>query len=307
VPVTTRRNAPPAAAPPAAVSRRSRRNRAIATASDIARIANGASVNPSRSERYAPTMAHALPATADAAPASTPISGIGRMSLSFSPGALMFIGHFGLAFGAKKAAPAASLGTLFAACQFADLLWPTLVLLGYERVEVRPGVTRMTPLDFISYPYSHSLLALCAWAVAFGAIYYAIRRARISAAVIVALLVVSHWLLDYATHRPDLPLTPGGAHRYGLGLWNSIPGTVAIEVTIFLAGLLLYLRATTARDRAGSAGVWALAIFMLAIYLASAFGPPPPSAAAVAWSAEAMWLLVVWGYWVDSHRIPHRN
>src|SRR6476659_2548602 len=107
----------------------------------------------------------------------------------------MFIGHFGLAFGAKKAAPAASLGTLFAACQLADLLWPTLVLLGYERVEVRPGATRMTPLDFVSYPYSHSLLALCLWGVACGTVYYAMRRTRISAAVTVALLIVSHWVL----------------------------------------------------------------------------------------------------------------
>ena len=219
----------------------------------------------------------------------------------------MFIGHFGLAFGAKKAAPAASLGTLFAACQFADLVWPTLVLLGYERVEVRAGITKFTPLDFVSYPYSHSLLALCVWAVAFGAIYYAIRRTRLAAAVTVALLVVSHWVLDYVTHRPDLPLTPTDPGRYGLGLWNSIPGTLTIELTIFLAGLLLYVRETTALDRAGSAGVWGLAIFMLVVYVASAFGPPPPNASAVAWSAEAMWLLVVWGYWVDRHRIPHRN
>lgn len=219
----------------------------------------------------------------------------------------MFIGHFGLAFGAKKAAPAASLGTLFAACQFADLLWPTLVLLGYERVEVRPGVTRMTPLDFVSYPYSHSLLALCVWGVAFGAIYYAIRRRRISAAVTVALLIVSHWGLDYLTHRPDLPLTLTGADRVGLGLWNSVPGTLAVELTIFAAGIGLYVHETAPRDRIGSGGLWTLVNFMLAVYLASAFGPPPPNAAAVAWSAEAMWLLVVWGYWVDSHRIPQRN
>ena len=73
----------------------------------------------------------------------------------------MFIGHFGLAFGAKKAAPAVSLGALFLACQFADLLWPTLVLLGFERVEIEPGATAFTPLDFVSYPYSHSLVALC--------------------------------------------------------------------------------------------------------------------------------------------------
>jgi hypothetical protein len=219
----------------------------------------------------------------------------------------MFIGHFGLAFGAKKAAPAASLGALFAACQLADLLWPTLLMLGYERVEVQPGATRFTPLNFVSYPYSHSLLALCVWGVACGAIYYAIRRGRIPAAVTIALLVVSHWLLDYATHRPDLPLTLNGSDRLGLGLWNSVPGTLAIELTIFAAGLWLYLRETTARDRAGSIGLWVLVGFLLVVYFGSAFGPPPPTAIAVAWSAQAMWLLVVWGYWIDNHRIPHRN
>src|SRR5882672_7341909 len=108
---------------------------------------------------------------------------------------MMFIGHFGLGFGATKAAPAVSLGTLFLACQFADLLWPTLVLLGVEQVEVQPGATKMTPLNFVSYPYSHSLLALCVWGVAFGVVYLAIRRTRVSAAVTIALLVVSHWAL----------------------------------------------------------------------------------------------------------------
>ncbi len=219
----------------------------------------------------------------------------------------MFIGHFGVAFGAKTAAPAASLGTLFAASQFADLLWPTLVLLGRERVEVVPGATRMTPLDFVSYPYSHSLLALCGWGVAFAAIYVALRRARLSTAVTLALLVVSHWLLDYLTHRPDLPLTPYGIERFGLGLWNSLPGTLTAEFAIFAVGLLLYLRGTTPRDRIGSAGLWALVGFMAVVYLASVFGPPPPSATAVAWSAQAIWLLVAWGYWIDKHRVPHRN
>ena len=219
----------------------------------------------------------------------------------------MFIGHFGLAFGAKKAAPAASLGTLFAACQLADLIWPTLVILGYERVELQPGATTVTPLAFVSYPYSHSLVALALWGVAFGAIYYAIRRARVAAAVTVALLVVSHWLLDYATHRPDMPLTLTGPERLGLGLWNSVPGTLAVELTMFAVGLLVYLRETDARDRIGSIGLWALAGVLLLFYAGAVFGPPPPSSAAVAWSAQAMWLLVVWGYWVDSHRLPRRN
>ena len=219
----------------------------------------------------------------------------------------MFIGHFGLGFGAKPAAPAASLGTLFIASQFADLLWPALVLLGLELVDVQPGATTMTPLNFVSYPYSHSLLTLCAWGVAFGALYFAIRRSRIAAAVTVALLVVSHWVLDYVTHRPDMPLTVNGPERLGLGLWNSIPGTLAVELAIFAIGLALYLRTTTPRDRIGSVGLWSLVGFLLIVYVANVVGPPPPSAAAVAWSAQAMWLLVIWGYWVDKHRIPHRN
>ena len=214
----------------------------------------------------------------------------------------MFIGHFGLGFGAKKVAPAVSLGTCFAASQAADLLWPTLVLLGVEQVEVQPGATRMTPLNFVSYPYSHSLVALCLWGIAVGGVYLAIRGARLSAGVTLALLVVSHWLLDFVTHRPDMPLTLHGADRVGLGLWSSIPGTLAVELSIFAAGITLYMRATVPRDRAGSIGLWSLVGFLLIVYVASTFGPPPPNAAAVAWSAQAMWLLVAWAYWVDSHR-----
>ena len=216
----------------------------------------------------------------------------------------MFLGHFGLAFGAKKVVPAVSLGTLFLASQFADLLWPTLVLVGVEHVEVKPGITAVTPLDFVSFPYSHSLLALCIWGVLFGGIYMAVRRSRLSAAVTLALLVVSHWMLDYITHRPDLALMPSGATRLGLGLWSSVAGTVLVECVLFGIGIVLYARSTTPRDRVGSVGLWSLVTFLFVVYLASTFGPPPPSSAAVAWAAEAMWLLVAWAYWVDAHRRP---
>jgi hypothetical protein len=219
----------------------------------------------------------------------------------------MFVGHFGVGFGAKRAAPAVSLGTLFLACQLADLLWPTLLLLGVEHVEVQPGATKMTPLNFVSYPYSHSLLALCVWGVVFGVGYLAIRRTRVSAAVTIALLVVSHWVLDFITHRPDLPLTLSGPARVGLGLWSSIPGTLVVEGLIFAGGIAVYTRATVPRDRIGSIGLWSLVVFLLVVYLASSFGPPPPTSTAVAWSAQAMWLLIAWGYWVDGHRTPHRN
>jgi hypothetical protein len=219
----------------------------------------------------------------------------------------MFLGHFGLGFGTKKAVPELSLGTLFLACQLADLLWPTLLLLGLERVEIDANATKMTPLDFVSYPYSHSLLMLCVWGVAFGAIYAGIRRSRWRAAFALALLVVSHWVLDVVTHRPDMPLTVNGTARFGLGLWSSLPGTLAAESILFFGGVVVYARSTVARDRVGSIGLWSLVVFMVMVYLASLFGPPPPSTSALAWSAQAIWLLVAWGYWVDSHRLPNRN
>jgi hypothetical protein len=188
------------------------------------------------------------------------------------------------------------------AAQCADLLWPTLVLLGIERVEVAVGATVVTPLDFVSYPYSHSLLALVTWGVLFGVIYRAVCRSPGAAGIVLGLLVVSHWVLDVITHRPDMPLTLGGSTRLGFGLWNSMPGTLVAEFLIFFGGLVLYRRVTVARDRVGSIGFWLLVAFLLVIYAAAVLGPAPPDGRTVAWSGEAMWLLVVCGFWVDRHR-----
>jgi len=215
----------------------------------------------------------------------------------------MFIGHYALGFAAKRAAPAVSLGALFAACQFADLLWPTLVLLGVEHVEVVPGATVVTPLAFTFYPYSHSLLAVIVWAALFGLGYRAVRHSGPAAALVLGALVVSHWVLDFTTHRPDLPLV-FGEPRVGLGLWNSFAGTIAVEGTLFVAGVAVYLRATRARDRTGTIALWAMIAFLALAHAANLAGPPPPSAIAVAWSAQALWILALWGWWVDRHREP---
>jgi hypothetical protein len=215
----------------------------------------------------------------------------------------VFIGHYALAFGAKRYAPSVSLGTLFMACQFADLLWPTLVVLGIERVEIDPGNTAVTPLNFVSYPYSHSMVMLVGWSVLFGLGYRAIKGWRPTAIAVVATLVFSHFVLDFVTHRPDLPLTVMGPQRVGLGLWNFPIATLAIEVALFAAGTAIYVVMTRARDRIGSIGLWALITFLSAIYFAAIFGPPPPNASAVAMAGHLSWLFVGWAYWVDSHRV----
>jgi hypothetical protein len=215
----------------------------------------------------------------------------------------MFIGHYAVSLAAKRAAPRTSLGTLIAATAFLDLVWPILVLAGVEHVEVDPGNTAFTPLAFTSYPWSHSLLMSVLWAVLFGAAYYAVRPYR-AGALVVGALVFSHWVLDAIVHRPDLPLTPHGSTRVGLGLWNSIPGTLVVELAMFAAGVWLYVSSTRARNRVGNVGLAALIITLLVIYTANLLGPPPPSATAIAWTDMGQWLVVAWAAWVDRHRTP---
>ncbi|HEX6850684.1 MAG TPA: hypothetical protein VF139_04695 [Candidatus Polarisedimenticolaceae bacterium] len=214
----------------------------------------------------------------------------------------MFLGHLGAALAAKRIAPETSLGTTFLAAQLADLAWPTLVLLGVETVKIAPGITAVTPLDFERYPYTHSLVAAVLWSSGFALLYSLVRRDRRKNAWILGALVFSHWILDWISHRPDLPLTLTGEARVGLGLWNSLAATLVVELAIFGGGVWLYARSTAPKDRVGRWSFVALIAFLLAIYAGNLFGPPPPSAAAIAWTGQAIWLLVAWGYWIDRHR-----
>ena len=213
----------------------------------------------------------------------------------------MFLGHFAVGFASKKFAPRSSEGVLLAAPELADILWPFLLLLGWEQARIDPGNTRFTPFDFVSYPWSHSLLMLCVWATAFGATYYAVTRYWAGAAA-VWIGVVSHWALDWVTHRPDMPIYPGGP-RYGLGLWNSIAGTMVAELLMFAVGLWMYVRATRPKDRIGRYAFLAYVVLLLVIYAGNAFGPPPDNVGEIAWAAiAAPIILIPWAWWFDRHR-----
>ena len=212
----------------------------------------------------------------------------------------MFVGHFALGFAAKRAAPRVSLGVLFLAAQLADVLWPIFVAAGLETVRIAPGITVVTPLDFVSYPYSHSLAALCVWGAVLGAICALAVGGRRTFFVVGA-LVVSHWLLDWIAHRPDMPIYPGGA-KYGLALWNSLPATLVVELVLFAAGVWLYVSATRARDGIGRWSLVALAAFLLIAYGGNLAGGAPPSVLAIVVAGIAgAALILVWSWWTDRH------
>jgi hypothetical protein len=211
----------------------------------------------------------------------------------------MFLGHYGLAFAAKRATPKTSLGTLTLAGNLADCVWPLLLLLGVERVELVPGLMAASPFAFTYYPFSHSLAVEALAGLALGLFVFA-RSRDVRGALVTGLLVPSHWFLDVPFHAKDLPVWPGGP-KLGFGLWNSMAVTVLAEVLLFGAGVFLYVRMTEAKDRVGTVALWALVLFLGAIF-ASSFGPPPPNPTVVAWSALSLWLLVPWTYWIDAHR-----
>jgi len=213
----------------------------------------------------------------------------------------MFIGHYAVGFGSKKAEPKVSLGTYFLAAVFLDLIWPVFLLLGFEHVKIEPGNTPMTPLNFYDYPYSHSLLMAVVWSLLFGGLYYLIKKNK-KASIILGLCVFSHWILDFISHRPDLPIAPGVNAFLGLGLWYSIPATILIETLLFAAGIFIYLKATKAKDKTGSFALWGFILLAFIIYISNVFSPPPPGINALEYAALGQWLFVAWGYWIDKHR-----
>lgn len=213
----------------------------------------------------------------------------------------MFIGHYGVAFGAKKSDNKPSLGTYFMACQFMDLLWPLFLLLGIERVEIVPSTNPFLSLNFVSYPYSHSLFASIIWSFVFGTVYF-LKKKDSRSSIILGLVVFSHWILDFIVHVPDLQIFPWMSARVGLGLWNSVLFSVIVEGLIFGIGFFLYLNSTKSKNKSGTIVTWSLVIFLIIIYLLNLTSPPPPSVNAIAYAGFAQWLIVFWAYWADKNR-----
>ncbi|GBD32526.1 hypothetical protein HRbin33_01496 [bacterium HR33] len=212
----------------------------------------------------------------------------------------MFVGHLAAAFAAKGARPRLSLGWYLAAATAPDLLWPILLLLGVERAQVAPGATAFNPLIFEHYPWSHSLLS----GFILGAVLAAAARWRGAdrfSATLLGACVLSHWVLDFVTHAPDLPLWPGQSPRFGLGLWNSVAGTFAVEGSLWVAALALYLARRQPAGWRGSLALWSLVAVSTVLWAGGPWSPPPPSVTALAWFALVGWLVIPWGAAADRY------
>ena len=218
----------------------------------------------------------------------------------------MFVGHFAVAFAAKPVAPRVSLATLIVAAGLADLVWIALFVTGLEQVEIVPGLMAAHPLDHVSVPFSHSLLMDTVWALLFAGLYFLARRDSRGAWVIVA-AVLSHWVLDVVTHRPDMQLAPWVPTRFGLGLWHSRVGTFMVEGLLWLAAIVVYLRGTRPNGPAGRYGFSAMIIILTALWLISLRGGAPQSLPALAVVDTVFFAVVLsWAAWMNRARPVRR-
>ena len=216
----------------------------------------------------------------------------------------MFVGHYAAALALKKIEKRASLGVLFLAVQFVDILFFPLVLLGIERLNIVENFTQSTHFELEYMPFTHSLLASILWAgAAYGLFRWVIVKKN-SVALVVALAVFSHWLFDLVVHTPDLPLWSDASFKLGFGLWNSATATYALEAIILLSALWLYLRSTSASTTLGKYGMTIFAILLLLVNFVNIFGPfQDDSKLVLAISVLTSYLLfAAVAFWLDTRR-----
>ena len=159
------------------------------------------------------------------------------------------IGHFSVGLAAKTMAAKVPLGILLLATWILDVL---AIVFGFAGIEKAGN---------IGNPWSHGLFMSIVWSVLAALLITRIYRDR-RAGMVVGLLVLSHWVLDFISHPipfssfswrswqwsyghplpSDLPLLFGSSPKVGLGLYNSISAVEAtvLEFGMFLLGVAIY-------------------------------------------------------------------
>jgi hypothetical protein len=219
----------------------------------------------------------------------------------------MFVGHYGVGFALKRVDTAISLGILFLAVQFLDILWPIFVMLGLERFTIVPGLTAASPFLFQSYPLSHSLVAAFLWSlVALGLVQLQpLRGNKLLAGGVIAIGIFSHYILDLIVHIPDLPVTFTGSTKIGLGLWNYYWPSIGLEMLFLFGGLWIYLKSTKGITFGGKYGSIILAVFLAIMQVMSTLKAPPDNPRMIAGTSLLLNLAIAGiAFWLDRKRIP---
>ncbi|HUB79625.1 MAG TPA: hypothetical protein VMB03_12550 [Bryobacteraceae bacterium] len=214
----------------------------------------------------------------------------------------MFVGHFAVGLAGKRFAPSVSLGTLVLAAMLADLLWCVFWIAGIEPMEFRQGMGAANYFHASNIALSHSLLLDCVWGGLFAAVYFLRRRSPRGAWILFA-AVVSHWVLDWIAHPPDLQLAPGAHAFFGLGLWTSIPATIMVEGGFWLAAVILYARAFRPNGRTGIVAFWTVVVLLTIAWYGNISGPPPRDPHSAPYASLILFsLAVAWAYWMNRLR-----
>lgn len=185
----------------------------------------------------------------------------------------MFVGHYAASLALKKVEPKASLGMLFLAVQFVDILFFPFVLMGIERLNIIENFTASTHFELEFMPYTHSLAMTFVWAALAYGLFRLIAPQNKRIALVMGLAVISHWVLDLLVHTPDLPLWSDDSTKLGFGLWNNALATFSLEAILLLGATWLYVGATSATTAAGKYAIWVFAAVMLLMNAINIFGP----------------------------------
>jgi hypothetical protein len=217
----------------------------------------------------------------------------------------MFVGHYGPSFAIKSTQVSLPMWALFLGVQLLDVGWSALVFLGVEKVRIVPGITASNPLDLYYMPYTHSLVAAFAWALAGIIVCRVLLKLRDwSAGIWFGIAIFSHWVLDFLVHRRDLPLYDDTA-KVGMGIWNYPAVALCLEAMVLFGGMIMYLRRTRPLSSIGRFGPPIFGVLMLAIQVYIFFGPPPTSPLAAAATALVSYLLfAAVAQWLDRNRQP---
>jgi membrane-bound metal-dependent hydrolase YbcI (DUF457 family) len=210
----------------------------------------------------------------------------------------MFVGHYSASMAAKAAEPRVPLWTYFIASQLLDVGWGAFVILGIEKVRVDPNLPGSV-FDLYDMPWTHSLVAAIVWSLAGALFFKTLLRLSSRGAVLVGLVVFSHWVLDLVVHRPDLLLWPGGP-KVGFGLWNYPVLEEAIEMGLIAIAVAVWA-ASCVRGRKAEWRAAALILLMTAMQAFVIVSPPTGNHMVIGATVLASYaILTVGAWWAES-------